>query len=162
MEKNDIKKFREALKNGEVKFTYTKKDGTKRDAVGTLCEKLLPKETPTDKYDVTSIEWDVEGEWKTTLKNDPYASREVFDKLVASLPAHCKVKISTDVVEDDIEDELKLTLLDEFGFHCNSIAYTKIEKKEQKRLPEGTIFYYDIEKKGYRSFNESQLVEVIC
>ena len=27
MEKSEIAKFREALKNGEVKFSYTKKDG---------------------------------------------------------------------------------------------------------------------------------------
>lgn len=31
-------------------------------------------------------------------------------------------------------------------------------KRAPKTLPEGTVFYYDLEKKGYRSFNESQLV----
>ena len=50
MEKSEIIKFREALRNGEVKFTYTKKDGSMRRAVGTLCKKLLPKMTPMDNY----------------------------------------------------------------------------------------------------------------
>ena len=58
MDKSEITKFRKALKNGEVKFSYTKKDGSLRRAVGTLCEKLLPKETSMDTYDITCIEWD--------------------------------------------------------------------------------------------------------
>ena len=57
MDKSEITKFRKALKNGEVKFSYTKKDGSLRRAVGTLCEKLLPKETSMDTYDITCIEW---------------------------------------------------------------------------------------------------------
>ena len=60
MEKSEIAKFREALKNGEVKFIYTKKDGTKRCAVGTLCEKLIPKTTPMDTYEITFIKWDLD------------------------------------------------------------------------------------------------------
>lgn len=32
-------------------------------------------------------------------------------------------------------------------------------ERKQRKLPEGTIFYYDLEKSGFRSFNESQLLE---
>ena len=146
MNKSEIAKFREALKNGEVKFTYTKKDGSMRQAVGTLCEKLLPKETPMDTYEITCIEWD--------------ASETDIDEY--KLPQRCRVKIFADTPEDEIEDELSEALAEDYGFCHNGFAYSKLEKKQkkQKKLPEGTIFYYDTKKNGYRSFNESQLVEV--
>ncbi len=146
MEKSEINKFREALKNGEVMFTYTKKDGTLRRAVGTLCEKLLPKETPMDTYEITCIQWD--------------ASETDIDEY--KLPQRCRVKIFADTPEDEIETELSEALTEDYGFCHNGFGYSKLEKKQkkQKKLPEGTIIYYDIEKNGYRSFNESQLVEV--
>ena len=146
MNKSEIAKFREALKNGEVKFSYTKKDGSLRRAVGTLCEKLLPKETSMDTYDITCIEWD--------------ASETDIDEY--KLPQRCRVKIFADTPEDEIECELSEALTEDYGFCHNGFGYSKLEKKQkkQKKLPEGTILYYDIEKNGYRSFNESQLVEV--
>ena len=144
MEKSEIAKFREALKNGEVKFSYTKKDGTKRCAVGTLCEKLIPKETPMDTYEITCIEWD--------------ASETDIDEY--KLPQRCRVKIFANTHEDEIENELSETLTEIYDFCHNGFEYSKLEKM-QKKLPAGTILYYDIEKNGYRSFNESQLVEVM-
>ena len=144
MEKSEIAKFREALKNGEVKFSYTKKDGTKRCAVGTLCEKLIPKTTPMDTYELTFIKWD--------------ASETDIDEY--KLPQRCRVKIFADTPEDEIEAELSEALTKTYGFCHNGFEYSKLEKK-QKKLPAGTILYYDTEKNGYRSFNESQLVEVM-
>ena len=144
MNKSEISKFREALKNGEVMFTYTKKDGTLRRAVGTLCEKLLPKETPMDTYEITCIQWD--------------ASETDIDEY--KLPQRCRVKIFADTPEDEIETELSEALTGDYGFCHNGFGYSKLEKK-QKKLPAGSILYYDTEKNGYRSFNESQLVEVI-
>ena len=144
MDKSEITKFRKALKNGEVKFSYTKKDGSLRRAVGTLCEKLLPKETSMDTYDITCIEWD--------------ASETDIDEY--KLPQRCRVKIFADTPEDEIEGELSETLTEDYGFCNNGFAYSKLEKKH-KKLKEGTVFYYDTEKNGYRSFNESQLVEFI-
>lgn len=143
MNKSEINKFREALKNGEVLFTYTKKDGSLRRAVGTLCEKLIPKETPMDTYEITCIQWD--------------ASETDIDEY--KLPQHCRVKIFADTPEDEIETELSEALTGDYGFCHNGFGYSKLEKK-QKKLPVGTILYYDTEKNGYRSFNESQLVEV--
>ena len=144
MDKSAITKFRKALKNGEVKFSYTKKDGSLRRAVGTLCEKLLPKETSMDTYDITCIEWD--------------ASETDIDEY--KLPQRCRVKIFADTPEDEIEGELSEALTEDYGFCNNGFAYSKLEKKH-KKLKEGTVFYYDCEKNGYRSFNESQLVEFI-
>ena len=144
MDKSEIAKFREALKNGEVMFTYTKKDGSLRRAVGTLCEKLIPKETPMDTYEITCIQWD--------------ASETDIDEY--KLPQRRRVKIFADTPEDEIEAELSEALTGDYGFCHNGFGYTKLEKK-QKKLRAGTILYYDTEKNGYRSFNESQLVEVI-
>lgn len=144
MEKSEIAKFREALRNGEVKFTYTKKDGSMRRAVGTLCEKLLPKTTPMDTYEITCIEWD--------------ASETDIDEY--KLPQRCRVKIFADTPENEIEAELGEALTEDYGFCYNGFGYSKLEKK-QKKLPKGTVLYYDVYKKGYRSFNESQLVEVM-
>ena len=147
MEKTEIIKFREALRNGEVMFTYTKKDGSMRRAVGTLCEKLIPKMTPMDTYEITCIKWDLDLD--DLEKND-----------AVNLPIRCKVKIFADTPEDEIENELSEALTKTYGFCHNGFEYLKLEKK-QKKLPAGTILYYDTEKNGYRSFNESQLVEVM-
>ena len=144
MDKSEITKFRKALKNGEVKFSYTKKDGSLQRAVGTLCEKLLPKETSMDTDDITCIEWD--------------ASETDIDEY--KLPQRCRVKIFADTPEDEIECELSEALTEDYGFCNNGFAYSKLEKKH-KKLKEGTVFYYDCEKNGYRSFNESQRVEFI-
>ena len=137
MEKSEIAKFREALKNGEVKFSYTKKDGTMRQAVGTLCEKLIPKETPMDTYEITCIEWDLDA----IEKNGD----------VVNFPQNCRVKIFADTPEDEIEAELSEALTKDYGFCHNGFAYSKLEKK-QKKLPENQIFYYDLNKKEFRSF----------
>ena len=143
MDKSDTIKSREALKNGEVKFTYAKKDGTIRQAVGTLCEKLLPKETPMDTYELTFIKWDLDLD--DLEKND-----------AVNLPVRCKVKIFADTPEDEIENELSEALTETYGFCHNGFEYSKLEKK-QKKLPEGTIFYYDIDKQAYRSFKIAKL-----
>jgi hypothetical protein len=46
---NELKKLKLMLKDGEVKFTFMKKDGTKRHAKGTLKQSLIPKEHRTDE-----------------------------------------------------------------------------------------------------------------
>ena len=137
----DAKELKSKLHEGEVEFTYRKKDGSIRRAVGTLCEKLLPKTTPMDTYEITCIEWD--------------ASETDIDE--HKLPQHCRVKIFADTPEDDVEGELSEALIENYGFCHNGFAYSKLEKK-QKKLPEGTIFYYDLDKGGFRSFNEDQLI----
>ena len=137
----NAKELKSKLHEGEVEFTYRKKDGSIRRAVGTLCEKLLPKTTPMDTYEITCIEWD--------------ASETDIDE--HKLPQHCRVKIFADTPEDDVEGELSEALTENYGCCHNGFAYSKLEKKP-KKLPEGTIFYYDLDKGGFRSFNEDQLI----
>lgn len=83
--KNELIDLKTLLRRGEVKFSYKKKDGTIRHAIGTLNEDLIPK------------------------------------------------------VEKPVEDTAKAD-----------------EDKPKRKLPAATIFYYDLEKKGFRSFNEFQ------
>ena len=42
-------KLKAEMKNGIVKFYFQKIDGSVREAYGTLCEKLMPAVTGTDK-----------------------------------------------------------------------------------------------------------------
>ena len=137
----DAKELKSKLHEGEVEFTYRKKDGSERKARGTLCEKLLPKKTLMDTYEITCIQWD--------------ASETDIDE--HKLPQRCRVKIFADTAEDDIVGELSEALTEEYGFYHDGFGYSKLEKK-QKKLPEGTIFYYDLDKGGFRSFNEDQLI----
>ena len=132
--------FKHALFEGKVEFDYIKNDGTLRHAVGTLCEKLLPKTTPMDTYEITCIEWD--------------ASETDIDEY--KLPQRCRVKIFADTPEDEIECALSEALTEDYGFCHNGFAYSKLEKT-QKKLPEGSIFYYDIDKQAYRSFKIAKL-----
>ena len=132
--------FKHALFEGKVEFDYIKNDGTLRHAVGTLCEKLLPKTTPMDTYEITCIEWD--------------ASETDIDEY--TLPQRCRVKIFADTPEDEIECVLSEALTEDYGFCHNGFAYSKLEKT-QKKLPEGSIFYYDIDKQAYRSFKIANL-----
>lgn len=140
MDKSEITKFREALRKGEVKFTYTKKDGTKRPARGTICESLLPKSEPVRKFDCSDIVWANPGDIK--------------------LPKRATVCIAESSCndEDGLDDVILEALEERFGYAVESFNY---EEKQigEKKLPEGSVFYYDLDKQGYRSFNESQLVE---
>ena len=45
---NQLTKLRMKLRDGEVKFTFMKKDGSKRHARGTLKQSLIPEEHRSD------------------------------------------------------------------------------------------------------------------
>lgn len=141
MDTNTIKKFREALRNGEVKFTYVKKNGEKREARGTMKSDLLPKVEPVRKFDCSDIVWANPGDIK--------------------LPKRATVCIAESSCndEDGLDDVVLEALEERFGYVVESFNY---EEKQigEKKLPKGSIFYFDLDKKGYRSFNESQLFEV--
>jgi hypothetical protein len=77
MTTEQINELKQALNNGVVSFIYTKKDGTERNATGTLCESIIlekggemPKgtgETPNQ----TIPYWDVEKcAWRSCLKDN--------------------------------------------------------------------------------------------
>ena len=86
----DIKEFKSKLRAGEVRFTFKKKDGSRRPTVGTLSVALIPEsvETKTDS-------------------------------------------------DKDTKDA-----------------------KPKRKLAEGQVFFYDLEKKGFRSFIFDNLVSV--
>lgn len=53
----DTNEFKELLKEHVVVFEYDKKDGTRRVAKGTLCDKYLPDKEPDEfELDKTSVD----------------------------------------------------------------------------------------------------------
>ena len=77
MTAEQINEFKQSLQSGVVNFEYQKKDGTARQAIGTLCESIIiekggnmPKgtgETP----DNTIPYWDIEKcSWRSCLKDN--------------------------------------------------------------------------------------------
>ena len=92
IEKLDVEDFKKKLKAGEVKFKYTKKDGSKREAKGTLKVELM------------------------------------------DLPEKIK---NPDV--DKASDNMK----------------------KKKKLPADSVFYYDLDSKGFRSFKVGNFVKYL-
>lgn len=92
MSSSDVEEFKKKLKAGEVKFKYTKKDGSEREALGTLDPKLM------------------------------------------NLP------------------EKKTS---------NDIDKASNKQKKVRKLPSDSVFYYDLEAKGFRSFKMSNFVDYL-
>lgn len=90
MTDDQVKEFKDKLKAGEVKFEYTKKDGSTRQATGTLKPDLLPVKTTDAKVDAAA------------------------DK-----------------------------------------------QKAKRKLPIDSVFYYDLDDKGFRSFKMSNFVKYL-
>lgn len=67
--KSELQRLRRLLKNGVVKFSYKKKDGSVRKATGTLKKSLIPE---TDREDdrIKSTNKDVMNYWD--LKKDDW------------------------------------------------------------------------------------------
>lgn len=141
----DINAFKKALKASDVAFSYKKKDGTIREALGTLCESMIPKTAPVVKFKCTNINWDTDGRGQCGLPES--VTIELDEAFV------------NDLADSVIEEELANELSDKYGFCVLDYEYVRVEKRAPKKLPEGTIFYYDLNKKGFRSFNESQLID---
>lgn len=92
MNADEVEEFKKKLRSGEVKFKYMKKDGSEREALGTLDPNLmdLPKKVTTSEIDKASE-----------------------------------------------------------------------KQKKTRKLPADSVFYYDLEAKGFRSFKMSNFVEYI-
>lgn len=142
----DIKQFKEMLFKGEVKFVYTKSDGSTRPARGTLCESLTPKSEATRKFKLTDIKW---------VKNNLFSG----DKL----PTSMTIKIAESFIADHSADApmyniIENALLEQFNKLADDF---KFEEVQPKKLAEDKIFYYDLDKGGYRSFKADRLVKVL-
>jgi len=132
--------FKHALFEGKVEFDYVKNDGTLRHAVGTMNEALLPKVEPVRKFDCSEIVWENAGDVK--------------------LPKRATVCIAESVCNDEstycLDDLVFEALEKRFGHIIESFEY---EEKliGEKKMSDGSVFYYDLEKKGFRSFKLANL-----
>ena len=141
----DAKELKSKLHEGEVEFTYRKKDGSERKARGTLCEKLMPKVDPI-------VAW-------FSVKVDEWAQSE-------NMPKRTKFKVGVTQKEidewgsDAMDNVVQEAIEKKFCHKVEEFSYWPLDDydKEPKKLPEGTIFYYDLDKGGFRSFNEDQLI----
>lgn len=142
MDANTIKKFREALRVGEVKFTYVKKNGEKRVARGTMKSDLLPKvATFGKKFKLVDIE-------SSDGKNVP-------KRMTLFIPDSKLSKF------DHASSAVSQALEEALGFEFNgSYVYFEADEKPPRKLAPEMVFYFDLDKKEFRSFNESQLFEV--
>ena len=74
--KKDLSELRKLLKKGEVRFTYKKKDGTVRNAKGTLKKSLIPEISQVDdrmtkKSDDVFYYYDLSREdWRCFIKTN--------------------------------------------------------------------------------------------
>lgn len=141
----ECNEFKQLLKEKVVKFEFLKRDGTVRKAEGTLAKSIVPEVPEEVTYKCTNIQWDCD--------ND-----EELERLPKKATVKLDAKLASELTDEGIEDKLGDALEAEFEFCFHSFEYVKLEKRAAKKLPEGTIFYYDTERKGFRSFNESQLI----
>lgn len=141
----DAKELKVKLHEGEVEFTYRKKDGSERKARGTLCENLIPKVDPIVAR--FSIEVDKWAESENTPKRRKF-----------------KVGVTQKEIDewgaDAMDNVVRAAIEKKFCHDVEEFSYWPIDDydEEPKKLPEGTIFYYDLDKGGFRSFNEDQLI----
>lgn len=140
---DQITSFKSLLKEGIVKFEFDKKDGSRRVAFGTTKSELCPKTVRLNTYDCTAIEWNTDGIEDT--------------KISAKLPTKVKAKIPADTPECDIQTALREALTRKYGISLKSFSYSKLDTPK-RTLPEGMIFFADMERGGYRSFNADQLI----
>ena len=141
----NAKELKSKLHEGEVEFTYRKKDGSERKARGTLCEKLMPKVDPiVARFSVKVDEW---------AQSENMPKRKKFKVGVTQ-------KEIDELGEDAMDNVVQAAIEKKFCHKVEEFSYWPLEDhdEEPKKLPEGTIFYYDLDKGGFRSFNEDQLI----
>lgn len=136
--------FKHALFEGKVEFDYVKKDGTLRHAVGTMNEALLPKSDPiVAKFKVTDIVW-------AQSKDAPKTKR-----CTICLTQHDIDKWGEDAMDDVVRDAIEL----KFQFAVEEFCYWPVDMayESERKMPEDSVFYFDIDKQAYRSFKLAQL-----
>jgi len=132
----DLKK---RLFEGIVEFTYEKGDGTVRPARGTMKVDLLPKTEPGKKFKL----WDIVSS----------EGKKVPKRMTLFIP-------DSKLSEFENEPDAVSAALDEaLGFEFNG-SYIYFEADEKKKMPDGSVFYYDLDKNEFRSFKTDRLVEV--
>ena len=136
--------FKYALFKGKVKFDYAKANGTICHTVGTMNVALLPKSEQVATFKCTNIKWYTAEPW----------------------PKQKTVQIPLAKIEGLNEEELRDLVADEIpnacgcGFVVKSFKYKRVDNDvPMKKMPNGSVFYYDFEKKGFHSFKLANLKE---
>lgn len=143
----NVKELKEKLREGEVTFKYRKTNGEIRPARGTMCEALLPKAEPVRKFKCTHIVWDtedVEGE----IPKLP--SRETLTIPVVELDG---------MDPGEVDEYICDMLTEKHNFLIKELAVDEVLDKPAKKMPEGSVFYFDLDKNEYRSFKAENLIE---
>lgn len=141
----DIAGFKRALFEGKVEFDYDKADGTVRHAIGTMNEALLPKVEPVVA--------------KFSVEVDKWAESE-------NTPKRRKFKIGVTQPEidewgaDAMDNVVEAAILKKTGCAAEEFAYWPIDMdfdEKPRKMPEGSMLYYDLEKSGMRSLKLGSL-----
>lgn len=153
----DINSFKKLLHEGAVTFSFKKNDGTIRAAKGTLCESLIPKREPIiAKFKVYDIEWDFDnwGEGGETGKPPRLRKSRIVGVTESDIN-----EWGADAMDNVIESVLERMT----GFAVKNFEYLPTEDyddiEKPKKLPKGSILFYDLERGGFRSLKESSLIE---
>lgn len=143
-----LKELKKKLHEGEVKFTYVKKNGEVRPARGTLAESLVPSNPNRGKVKVK-----VSG----IVYNDQHDVE--FNNLPESTIVYVKLPAEDTPDFDKVVDKLVIEATEEAvgGFAVDTLNYVLVKPKT---LPDDSVFYYDLDKCSYRSFNIIQLVSI--
>lgn len=131
MDIEKAKEFKRLLFEGPVKFSFTKRDGTIREALGTLNYSLVPKTEATKRYVCWDIDWDADEESK------------------AGLPSSVRIRdVPADLEGNELEEFLGDQLSNHYGF-CHKGF--KFEEHSKKCMPADSVLFYDLERGGFRS-----------
>ena len=142
--------FKHALFEGMVEFDYDKVDKatgerTLRHAHGTMNEALLPKVEPiVAKFDVEVDKW-------AESENTP--KRRKFKVSVTQPEID---EWGADAMDNVVED----AILKKMGCAAEEFSYWPIDMEYDetpRKMPDDSVFYYDLDKKGFRSFKLANL-----
>ena len=133
-----LNEFKRLLFEGPVKFSFTKKDGTIREALGTMNRTLVPKTESFKCYICTDIQWDADDDEK------------------ADLPEIVRIKeVPADLEGDELEEFLADQLSRHWKFCVKSFAF---EDRAKKSMPADSVLFYDLERGGFRSCKFSSVI----
>ena len=154
----DIKEFKKMLLEGVVNFTYLKRkaDGSTetRPARGTMKPDLLPKSEPiVAKFQCRDIVWDFDnwGEGEGEEGDPPKLRRNV--KVALTQADIDRAETLDDAVVEKLEQKYKRCV--------KELDYYEIEKVDEteRETPDGNVFYFDLDKNGFRSFKFENLIQ---
>ena len=133
----NAKEFKKLLFEGPVRFSFKKKDGTIREALGTLSSKLTPSVEKTKTWLCENIQWDTDGE-------------------KVDLPLNVEIRdVDASLEGDELEEHLNEILEREYKF-C--IKNFDLSLKPPRKMPKSSILFYDLERGGFRSLREDGLL----